>query len=158
YPASQAQVLAAVGWEDFPRRQAAARDEGRYIGIGLAHGIKGTGRGPFESGGVRGSNTGRVRVCTGAAAAGQGLGTALAPICATELGLRAEDITVVPGDTSGVSLGLGAFASRQTVTAGSSVLLAARAVADKAKRLASHVLEAAEHDLEIVDGEVRVVG
>ena len=57
-----------------------------------------------------------------------------------------------------MSLGLGAFASRQTVTAGSSVLLAARAVAEKAKKLASHVLEAAEHDLEIVDGEVRVVG
>jgi len=64
----------------------------------------------------------------------------------------------VPGDTGGVSLGLGAFASRQTVTAGSSVLLAARAVADKAKKLASHILEAAEHDLEIANGEVRVVG
>ena len=96
--------------------------------------------------------------CTGAAAIGQGLGTVLAQICAGELGMRAEDITVVPGDTGGVSLGLGAFASRQTVTAGSSVLLAARAVAGKAKKLASHVLEAAEHDLEIVDGEVRVVG
>src|SRR5438132_1290700 len=131
---------------------------GRYIGIGLAHGIKGTGRGPFESGVVRVSNTGRLSVFTGAAAIGQGLGTALAQICAGELGLRAEDITVVPGDTGGVSLGLGAFASRQTVTAGSSVLLAARAVADKAKKLASHVLEAAEHDLELVDGEVRVVG
>ena len=89
---------------------------------------------------------------------GRGLRTALAQICAGELGMRAQDITVVPGDTGGVSLGLGAFASRQTVTAGSSVLLAARAVAGKAKKLASHVLEAAEHDLEIVDGEVRVVG
>jgi aerobic carbon-monoxide dehydrogenase large subunit len=158
YPACQAQVLEAAAWEEFPRRQAAARAEGRHIGIGLAHGIKGTGRGPFESGVVRVSNTGRVSVFTGAAAIGQGLGTVLAQICAGELGLRAQDITVVPGDTSGVSLGLGAFASRQTVTAGSSVLLAARAVADKAKKLASHVLEAAEHDLEIADGEVRVVG
>jgi aerobic carbon-monoxide dehydrogenase large subunit len=158
YPASQAQVLQAAGWQDFPQRQAAARRERRYLGIGLAHGIKGTGRGPFESGLVRVSNTGRVSVFTGAAAIGQGLCTALAQICAGELGLRAQDITVVPGDTSGVSLGLGAFASRQTVTAGSSVLLAARAVADKAKKLASHVLEAAEHDLELVDGEVRVVG
>src|SRR5262249_25591828 len=158
YPASQAQVLQAAGWQDFPQRQAAARRECRYIGIGLAHGIKGTGRGPFESGLVRVSNTGRVRVCPGAAASGLGLRTALAQFCAGELGLRAQDITVVPGDTSGVSLGLGAFASRQTVTAGSSVLLAARAVADKAKKLASHVLEAAEHDLELVDGEVRVVG
>jgi carbon-monoxide dehydrogenase large subunit len=158
YPACQAQVLEAAGWEEFPRRQAAARAEGRHIGIGLAHGIKGTGRGPFESGIVRVSNTGRVSVFTGAAAIGQGLGTVLAQICAGELGLRAQDITVVPGDTGGASLGLGAFASRQTVTAGSSVLLAARAVADKAKKLASHVLEAAEHDLEIADGEVRVVG
>jgi len=97
-------------------------------------------------------------VHTGAAAIGQGLRTALAQICASELGLHAQDISVVPGDTAGVSLGLGAFASRQTVTAGSSVLLSARAVADKAKKLASHVLEAAEHDLELADGEVRVVG
>jgi len=158
YPACQAQVIEAAGWRDFRKRQVAARIEHRYIGIGLAHGIKGTGRGPFESGLVRISNTGRVSVFTGAAAIGQGLRTALAQICAGELGMRAGDITVVPGDTGGVSLGLGAFASRQTVTAGSSVLLAARAVAGKAKKLASHVLEAAEHDLEIVDGEVRVVG
>jgi carbon-monoxide dehydrogenase large subunit len=82
----------------------------------------------------------------------------LAQICAGELGLRPEEIIVVPGDTGGVTLGLGAFASRQTVTAGSSVLLAARAVAEKAKKLASHMLEAAEHDLEIAEGEVRVVG
>ena len=158
YPACQAQVLQAAGWEEFRKRQAAARGERRYIGIGLAHGIKGTGRGPFESGLVRVSNTGRVSVFTGAAAIGQGLRTALAQICANELGLKAQDITVVPGDTGTVSLGLGAFASRQTVTAGSSVLLAARGIAEKAKKLASHMLEAAEHDLEIANGEVRVVG
>ena len=158
YPGSQAMVLAAAGWDTFPQRQAEALALGRYIGIGLAHGIKGTGRGPFESGVVRISNTGRVTVFTGAADIGQGLSTALAQITASELGLKASDIKVVPGDTSGVSLGLGAFASRQMVTAGSSVLLAARAVAEKAKKLASHILEAAEHDLELKDGEVRVVG
>ena len=75
-----------------------------------------------------------------------------------ELGLDARDIRVVSGDTATVSLGLGGFASRQTVTAGSSVLLAARAVRDKARKLASHLLEAAEHDLEVIDGEVRVIG
>jgi len=57
-----------------------------------------------------------------------------------------------------VSLGLGAFASRQTVTAGSSVLLATRQVAEKARKVASHMLEADERDLEIADGEVRVAG
>jgi carbon-monoxide dehydrogenase large subunit len=126
--------------------------------MGLAHGIKGTGRGPFESGIVRVANTGKVTVFTGAANLGQGLRTVLAQIAANELGLRSEDVTVVPGDTSGAALGLGAFASRQMVTAGNSVLLASRAVAEKAKKLASHLLEAAEHDLELKDGEVRVVG
>jgi carbon-monoxide dehydrogenase large subunit len=158
YPACQAQVLAAAGWDDFPSRQAAARAAGRHIGIGLSHGIKGTGRGPFESGLVRVSPSGRITVFTGAAAIGQGLRTALAQICAQQFGVRAEEVTVVPGDTGGVSLGLGAFASRQTVTAGSSVLLAARAVAAKARKVASHLLEAAEHDLELADGEVRVLG
>jgi aerobic carbon-monoxide dehydrogenase large subunit len=158
YPACQAEVLSVAAWDDFPRRQAAARAEGRHIGIGLAHALKGTGRGPFESGVVRVSPTGRVSVYTGAAAMGQGLATAMAQICAQELGLKAEDIRVVAGDTATVAVGLGGFASRQTVTAGSSVMLAARAVSDKAKKLASHLLEAAEHDLEVVDGAVRVVG
>jgi carbon-monoxide dehydrogenase large subunit len=158
YPACQAELLAAAGWDEFPRRQREARDAGRYIGIGLAHGIKGTGRGPFESGLVRIAASGRVTVFTGAAALGQGLKTALAQICADQLGLCAADIDVVPGDTSRVSLGLGGFASRQTVTAGSSVLVAAKAVADKARKVASHMLEAAEDDLEFAGGEVRVAG
>jgi carbon-monoxide dehydrogenase large subunit len=158
YPGCQAEILRAAGWADFPRRQAAARAEHRYLGIGLAHGIKGTGRGPFEFGGVRVSPTGRITVSTGAAAMGQGLATALAQICAEAFGVRADDVTVIAGDTAAAPLGLGGFASRQTVTAGSSVQIAAKAVAAKAKKLASHMLEAAEDDLEIVDGEVRVVG
>jgi carbon-monoxide dehydrogenase large subunit len=89
---------------------------------------------------------------------GQGVATALAQICAEAFGVRAQDVTVVAGDTSATPLGLGGFASRQTVTAGSSVLIAAKVVAAKARKLASHMLEAAEEDLEIVDGEVRVVG
>jgi carbon-monoxide dehydrogenase large subunit len=128
------------------------------VGIGLAHGVKGTGRGPFESGIVRVSPSGRVSVFTGAAAIGQGLRTALAQICATQLGIRAQDVDVIAGDTAAAALGLGAFASRQTVTAGTSVMLAARAVAEKARKLAGHLLEAAEGDLELEGGAVRVVG
>jgi aerobic carbon-monoxide dehydrogenase large subunit len=158
YPGCQADILSAAAWDEFPARQAQAREAGRYIGIGLAHGIKGTGRGPFEFGGVRVSPTGHITVSTGAAAMGQGVGTALAQICAEAFGMRADEITVVAGDTSATPLGLGGFASRQTVTAGSSVQIAAKAVAAKARKLASHMLEAAEDDLEIVDGEIRVVG
>jgi carbon-monoxide dehydrogenase large subunit len=158
YPACQAETLKAIGWDDFLKRQSEARAKGRYLGMGLAHGVKGSGRGPFESGLVRISRTGKVTVFTGASAMGQGLGTALAQITADQLGVDVSKVKVVAGDTSGVSLGLGGFASRQTVTAGSSVHLAAKAVAEKAKKVASHVLEADENDLELKDGEVRVAG
>ncbi len=89
---------------------------------------------------------------------GQGLATALAQICAGALGVKPDEVSVIAGDTAVVPLGLGGFASRQLVTAGSSVLIAAQAVAAKALKLASHVLEADENDLELADGEVRVVG
>ncbi len=158
YPACQAAVVAAADWDAFPARQAAARAQGRLIGLGLAHAMKGTGRGPFESGLVRISPSGRISVYTGAAAMGQGLKTALAQICASELGVTPNAVQVISGDTSTVPVGLGGFASRQTVTAGSSVLLAARAVARKARKLASHLLEVAEDDLELADGRLRVVG
>jgi carbon-monoxide dehydrogenase large subunit len=158
YPAAQETVLAAIDWAGFPARQERARADGRLIGIGLAHAMKGTGRGPFESGVVRVSPSGRISVYTGAAAMGQGLKTSLAQICASELGVSPADVQVISGDTSVVPVGLGGFASRQTVTAGSSVLLASRAVAQKAKKLASHVLEVAEEDLEFADGSYRVAG
>jgi carbon-monoxide dehydrogenase large subunit len=158
YPGCQAEIVRAAHWQDFPRRQATARAQGRYIGIGLAHGMKGTGRGPFEFGSVRVSPTGQITVSTGAAPMGQGLCTALAQICADAFGVRAQDVTVIAGDTAAAPLGLGGFASRQTVTAGSSVKIAADMVAAKARKLASHMLEAAEEDLEIADGAVRVVG
>ncbi|MDB5595393.1 MAG: cdhA 1 [Hyphomicrobiales bacterium] len=158
YIASQAEVLAAADWDGFAKRQADARKQGRYLGIGLAHAVKGTGRGPFETGMVRVNPSGQISIYTGAAAMGQGLGTALAQICADQLGVRADQITVTSGDTARTPLGLGGFASRQLVTAGSSVLLSSRAVAAKAKKLASHMLEASEDDLELADGKVRVIG
>ncbi len=158
YPGCQAELLAASDWDGFAQRQAAARSHGRYLGIGLAHAVKGTGRGPFESGIVRIAPSGRISVFTGAAAMGQGLATALAQICAGALGVQPEMVSVIAGDTAVASMGFGGFASRQLVTAGSSVLLAAKAVAAKAVKLAAHVLEADEKDLECVDGEVRVVG
>jgi carbon-monoxide dehydrogenase large subunit len=157
YPACQAEILAAAGWQDFPARQAAARREGRYIGMGLANAVKGTGRGPFESGMVRVSPSGRISIYTGATAMGQGLATALAQICADQFGVEPDDVSVIPGDTAMIPLGLGGFASRQLVTAGSSVLLASRATVAKAVKLASHILGVAEEDLELADGDVRVI-
>jgi carbon-monoxide dehydrogenase large subunit len=156
YPATQAEILARAGWEDFPRRQRKARSGGRYIGIGLAHGLKGTGRGPFEMARVRISGTGQISVLTGASAMGQGLVTALAQICAGEFGVAPGAVRVVAGDSAAVPVGLGGFASRQTVTAGNSVMLAAREVAAKARTLAGMLLQASPDALELADGVVRM--
>ena len=86
---------------------------------------------------------------------GQGLATALAQICAAELGLPPEDITIVAGDSGVVPAGLGGFASRQTVMAGNSVLQAAREVADKAKNLAGMLMQLSPSELELQDGLVQ---
>ena len=158
YPAAQAETLAAAGWDSFPARKSEALAQGRYIGIGMANAVKGTGRGPFESGTVRISASGQVTVFTGAVAMGQGLATALAQICGKELGVPPEQIKVVAGDTATSPLGLGGFASRQLVTAGSSVHLAAKAVATKARRLASEIMDVEDESLELEGGYVRVRG
>ena len=111
YPACQAELLAAAGLGRFPARQAAARAHGRYIGIGLcAWRRRAPGAARSSRASCASSPTGRVTVFTGAAAMGQGLCTALAQICASELGMRAGGVsTSSPGDTGGVSLGLGAL-------------------------------------------------
>lgn len=152
YARTQAELLDRAGWRGFPRRQREARETGRYLGMGFAHGLKGTGRGPFEMARVRVSGAGRVSVATGASAMGQGLATALAQICASELGLRPEDVTVIAGDSAAVPAGLGGFASRQTVMAGNSVLQAAREVAQKARGLAGMLMQLPPDDLELRDG------
>ena len=157
YPAAMALALKRGKYDNFETRREAARGNGRYLGIGIANYVEGTGRGPFESATVRVSPSGLVSVYTGATDQGQGISTALAQICAEALGLETDDVTVVAGDTSTVPLGLGAFASRQTVTAGSSVHVAANDVRQKALSVAAHILEAAEEDLEIIGGAVRLV-
>ena len=158
YPACMAKALKAADYDNFSDRQAVARAEGRHIGIGVANYVKGTGRGPFESATVRIGTSGKILVYTGAAAMGQGTGTMMAQIVAEQLGGDMDLIEVVTGDTSGVPMGIGGSASRQTVTAGSSAHLAALAVRQKALKVAAHMLEASEEDLEIEGGEVRVKG
>ena len=158
YPATQALALEASEHDAFRARQAALRREGRYVGIGIGNYVEGTGRGPFESARIRINPSGRVTIATGATAQGQGLKTALAQVCASALGLDPGAVEVTAGDTDTVSLGLGAFASRQAVTAGSSVHVAASSLAEKALRAAAHMLEAAPDDLELAGGRVRVRG
>ena len=166
YETCQIKALAAADYRGFAVRQAAARKEGRFIGIGLAHGVKCTGRGPYESAIVRVFPSGRVSIYTGAIAIGQGTKTTLAQICADNLGVDISDIDVVCGDTAFVPYGIGAYASRQTMLAGTSVQLAACAVREKALKVASQMLSSetgvtlanADKELFIDQGKVHVTG
>jgi carbon-monoxide dehydrogenase large subunit len=156
YLRSQETALQAIDYAGFAARKAQARAQGRYIGIGLANAVKGTGRGPFESASVRISATGHISAATGAMAMGQGMRTAMAQIVADVLGVPVQDVQVITGDTSAISMGIGGFASRQTVTGGSSMLLAARQVEAKARKVAAFVLKVDEQALEVADGKVWV--
>ena len=158
YPGAQEMVLEKSSYDDFECRREAALLEGKYLGFGLANYVEGTGRGPFESAVVRIGASGIVMIETGATSQGQGIETALAQIAAGEIGVALVDVKVSMGDTAVVPYGLGAFASRQAVTAGSSVFMAAQEVRAKVLMAASHMLEAAISDLEIVAGEVRIKG
>ena len=158
YPACQAAAVALAGYTSFPARQAAARAEGRYLGIGIGNYVEGTGLGPFEGGTVRVMSTGRVAVVTGTGTQGQGHRTAFAQLTADILGVELEDIDFVQGDTAMISMGVGTFASRVAVNAGSSIQLAAKAVRAKIIKLAAHLLEAAEADIELAGRRAFVRG
>lgn len=141
FPAIFSQALEAIDYVGFEARRAAAAAEGRRLGIGIGCGIKGTGRGPYESATVRVGRSGQVTVHTGAMQMGQGVKTALAQVCAEQLGLEASDIKVVCGDTATIPMGFGGFASRQTVVAGSSVFRAATDVRQQILVAAAAFLE-----------------
>ncbi len=158
FPASLAMLKRLVGWDDFEAVRAAARAEGRTVGIGLACYVEGTGVGPYEGGHIRVETDGSVVVSTGLTSQGQGHRTMLAQIVADELGVPFDSITVSTGDTRRFKYAVGTFASRTAVMSGSAVALTARKVRAKALGIAAQALEAAVEDLEIVDGQVRVVG
>ena len=158
YPECQRRALEAAGWNDFAARRDAARQRGRTIGIGLCNYVEGTGRGPFESASIRVHPSGRIVLATGATAQGQGVKTTLAQIASGILSVPSDSIQVIDGDTLASPLGLGAYASRQAVTAGNAVHQAAQAVSAKAIAAAAALLRVPAEDLDLRDGKVRAPG
>ena len=158
YPAGLALAEQMVDIPAFRAQQAAARAEGRYLGLGFAAYVEGTGIGPYEGAHVRIEPSGQVFAATGLTSQGQGHYTSFAQIVARELGCAVSDVTVVTGDTSRFNWGAGTYASRALVTAGNALGLAAHAVREKVLALGAELLEASVGDLELVDGTVRVRG
>jgi carbon-monoxide dehydrogenase large subunit len=152
YPRGQAVALEHSHYATFRERQATARAKGRYIGIGVANYVEGTGLGPFEGVTVRVLPNGKVAVATGATNQGQGTRTTLSQIVADQVGCRMEDIVMTIGDTAAISQGVGAFASRQAVNAGSSALIAGQTVRKQILDLAARMLGVPESEIDLEDG------
>ncbi|MDQ3732428.1 MAG: aerobic carbon-monoxide dehydrogenase large subunit [Actinomycetota bacterium] len=158
YPAMLDKLRELVGWKDFEARRATAATQGRWLGIGMALYVEGTGVGPYEGGHVEVLPSGKVLVSTGLTSQGQGHQTVFAQIVANELGVPIENIEVHTGDTRRFGYAVGTFASRAAVMSGNAIALAARAVRAKALKIAAEVLEVDAQDLDIVDGAVGVRG
>jgi carbon-monoxide dehydrogenase large subunit len=152
-------AVAMIGWREFKEeKQPRARAEGKSLGIGLVSYVEGTGIGPYEGARVTVEPTGTVSVATGIGTQGQGHYTVFAQVVGEQLGIDPTKIAVVTGDTKVFHWGAGTFASRGAVVAGNACHAAALKVREKILKLAADQLEAAEADLELVDGKVQVRG
>jgi len=158
FPKSQIKAIALSGYDDFGERKAQALAQGRYIGIGIANYVEGTGLGPFEGVTIRVLTNGKVAVATGATNQGQGTRTTLSQIVADQVGCRIEDIVMTIGDTAAISQGVGGFASRQAINAGSSALLAGGTVRKQIMALAARTLGVPEDDIDLNDGTATARG
>jgi aerobic carbon-monoxide dehydrogenase large subunit len=173
YPETLRRALELSGYQRWRDEQRRRRENGGpLIGIGIAFPIEIGGQGPcqrllelqvmqggYETACVRIDATGRVTVSSGIIEIGQGVNTALAQICAEELGVDVDDVDVVLGDTERTPYSnYGTGASRGTVTAGIAVLEATRRLKRKVAELAGHLLEVSPDDIEIESGQLAVRG
>ena len=158
YGSAFEQALAGAGYEDVRKQQARQRADGRRVGIGIGVVLEKAGLGPWEYARVEIDGSGRAVVYSGIAAVGQGIETTLAQVCADELGLSTDDVTVVHGDSAQVPFGVGGFASRGAAVALPAAQEAARKVRAKILTVAASLLEAAPADLVLDGGRVHVRG
>ncbi len=171
YPATLNRALELVGYAQLREEQRRLREQGRYIGIGLSTYVEVTGAAPsqiaislgaqaglFESAIVRVHPTGKVTVFTGSHTHGQGHETTFAQAIADEFGISLDDVEIVHGDTGAIPFGLGTYGSRSTPVGLSAAYVAGQRIIEKAKKIAAHLLEAAETDIVFERGRFFVRG
>ena len=156
YQAGLDKLKRMLDYDNFPAVQAEARQQGRYLGIGVAYYVEGTSIGPYEGANVRVESDGRVFAATGVTGQGQGHATTFAQIVADQLGINPTAVLLTEGDSGSFTWGVGTFASRAATVAGSAMHLAAVKVREKAKQIAADLFEAAAEDIELADGRVFV--
>jgi aerobic carbon-monoxide dehydrogenase large subunit len=162
YPAALQKLLELIDYDGFPRLQQEARQNGRYIGLGIGQELTPEGAsvpGSLMIGGYDGSNvrvlpTGEVLLLTGVTSPGSGNETGLAQIVADTVGCRIERVRVIQGDTDACPWGLGNYSSRSIILGGSAAHLAAVEIREKILRIAGSMLEASPEDLDASEGRI----
>jgi aerobic carbon-monoxide dehydrogenase large subunit len=169
YEGALQEALRIAGYEELLEEQKRAREEGRIMGIGLSTFTEIVGAGPgkkchiagiemFDAAELRIHPTGKAILKLGVKSQGQGHETTFAQIVAGELGIPAENVEVREGDTDNTPFGLGTYGSRSTPVCGAATAVVTRKVREKAKKIAAHLLEAAEGDVEYEAGRFFVKG
>jgi len=159
YPAALKKAMDMIDYRALRKEQAEKRQRGELMGIGISSFTEVVGAGPsrdfdilgikmFDSAEIRIHPTGKAIARFGTKSQGQGHETTYAQIIAEELGLPAADVQIEEGDTDTAPYGLGTYASRSTPTAGAAGAMAARKIKAKARKIAAHLLEVGEEDLE----------
>ena len=169
YHAAMNLALEKIGYRDLRKEQEDKRQRGELMGIGVSSFTEIVGAGPahtfdivgikmFDSCEIRVHPTGKAIARMGTKAQGQGHETTFAQIIAQELGIPVADITIEEGDTDTAPYGLGTYASRSTPVAGAATSMASRKIREKARKIAGHLLEVNEEDLEWEPGKFYIKG
>ncbi len=169
YPAALKLAMDTIDYAGLRREQAEKRERGELMGIGISSFTEIVGAGPshdfdilgikmFDSCEIRVHPTGKVIARLGVQSQGQGHETTFAQIISEELGFPVADIKIEEGDTDTAPYGLGTYASRSTPVAGAATAMAARKIQVKARKIAAHLLEANEDDLDWEPGKFSVKG
>ncbi|WP_054303518.1 xanthine dehydrogenase family protein molybdopterin-binding subunit [Gemmobacter sp. LW-1] len=171
YHATMDKLLEISDYAGFEARAAEAKARGKWRGFGVAHYIEACGIAPsnlvgqlgaraglYESATVRVNATGSLSVFTGSHSHGQGHETSFAQVVAEMIGIDAGQIEIVHGDTSNTPMGMGTYGSRSLAVGGSAIVKATNKIINKAKKIAAHLLEASEADIELKDGKFSVAG
>ncbi|SEL02138.1 xanthine dehydrogenase, molybdenum binding subunit apoprotein [Roseovarius azorensis] len=171
YHATMDKLEEIADFKGFAARRKASEAKGRLRGLGINCYIEACGIAPsnlvgqlgaraglYESATVRVNATGGLVVMTGSHSHGQGHETSFAQVVAEMIGIDASMVEIVHGDTANTPMGMGTYGSRSIAVGGSAMVRATEKIINKAKRIAAHLMEASEADIELKDGQFSVAG
>jgi carbon-monoxide dehydrogenase large subunit len=158
FPKNLEDALVKADYQGFAKRAKESEQNGKLRGIGISTTVEASNVGLIEHAELRFDPGGSITLLVGTHDHGQGHQTAYRQIIADKLGIDPKKINVKWGDTDQIAIGTGTFGSRSMVAGGTAITLAAKKIVEKGQKIAAHLLEAGEHDIEFKDGKFAVAG